>query len=321
MVAVDLFLTNQCNKQCAYCFVKEKAHGSSLTREDFDRIIPHLKRAKVDLVTLIGGEPTIYPELAYVTQGLRNNNIRYDIFSNGLFDARRLDGIVLEGVQVSVHFPSDDRTEKKAVENLEYLRKRKATAILRDVISDGYNFSKAVRFIEKHRKYISSVRVKIAQPNLERSNEYLHDIFQVKTGLLTFLKILDKMGMDLSNCCFLPYCEFSKNELNFLKSVNYLSRCQRVFYIDTDLTLKLCPYHNEAFGKLEDLGAILARKHLIKIPIYEKCGSCSHYKRNECIPCFSYSNSKEDLTGFRKVVLQDPIVCDPGEGRVIETGE
>ena len=134
MVAVDLFLTNQCNKQCACCFVKEKAHGSSLTREDFDRIIPHLKRAKVDLVTLIGGEPTIYPELAYVTQGLRNNNIRYDIFSNGLFDARRLDGIVLEGVQVSVHLPSDARTEKKAVENLPVFNKMRD---LRIWINDG----------------------------------------------------------------------------------------------------------------------------------------------------------------------------------------
>ncbi|MBF0504810.1 MAG: radical SAM protein [Candidatus Omnitrophica bacterium] len=313
MGSIDLFLTNRCNKQCACCFVKEKSRGSSLTREDFDKIIPHLKRAKVERVALIGGEPTIYPELGYVTQGLRRNNIKYDIFSNGLFDVRSLEGIALEGVQVSVHLPYDAKTEKKAVNNLRYLHKRKAKAILRDVINEGYNFSKAIRFIEQNRKYISGVRVKIAQPNLERNNEYLRDIAQVKTGLLTFLRIVCKMGMDVSNCCFLPYCEFSTDELDFLKSVNYLSRCRRVFYIDTDLTLKICPYHNETFGTLEDLGAVLAGKHLIKVPVYEKCAACHHYISNECIPCFSYSNSKDDLVRFRKVIGCEKSATDKGE--------
>jgi hypothetical protein len=92
--------------------------------------------------------------------------------------------------------------------------------------------------------------------------------------------------------------------LAFLKSIKYLSRCQRVFYIDPDLKLKLCPYHNQGFGELEDLNVILARKHLIKTTIYDKCGCCEHYKNDECIPCFAYSNRKEDWAEFKKIVFQ-----------------
>jgi molybdenum cofactor biosynthesis enzyme MoaA len=51
-------ITERCNLHCAHCFVSATRRGSDLDVEDLKHIVlPRLREAGVDRLTLTGGEP------------------------------------------------------------------------------------------------------------------------------------------------------------------------------------------------------------------------------------------------------------------------
>lgn len=57
-------ITERCNLHCAHCFVSSGDWGEHMSRQDVaDKVLPRLVRARVERVTLTGGEPFAHPEL------------------------------------------------------------------------------------------------------------------------------------------------------------------------------------------------------------------------------------------------------------------
>ncbi|MEU1273557.1 radical SAM protein [Streptomyces sp. NPDC005799] len=57
-------LTERCNELCKHCFVNATKRGDDMDRQAVqDRLIPQLLHARVNRVTITGGEPFTHPEL------------------------------------------------------------------------------------------------------------------------------------------------------------------------------------------------------------------------------------------------------------------
>jgi len=57
-------ITERCNLHCAHCFVSSGNWGEHMRRQDIaDKVLPRLLRARVERVTLTGGEPFAHPDL------------------------------------------------------------------------------------------------------------------------------------------------------------------------------------------------------------------------------------------------------------------
>jgi hypothetical protein len=57
-------ITERCNLHCAHCFVSSGDWGEHMSRNDIvDKVLPRLMQARVERVTLTGGEPFAHPDL------------------------------------------------------------------------------------------------------------------------------------------------------------------------------------------------------------------------------------------------------------------
>jgi radical SAM protein with 4Fe4S-binding SPASM domain len=98
-------ITERCNLHCAHCFVSATREGTDMDPERIrDRLLPQLKEARVERVTLTGGEPFAHPALLEITEAARRSNLGVTVCTNGtLIDASTMDALAeLDSVSVNV---------------------------------------------------------------------------------------------------------------------------------------------------------------------------------------------------------------------------
>lgn len=76
-------LTERCNLHCGHCFVNAQSSGKDISFEKLEKIIlPQLKKNDVTKVTLTGGEPFVYTQLAEAVSLLSSRGISVCICTN-----------------------------------------------------------------------------------------------------------------------------------------------------------------------------------------------------------------------------------------------
>ena len=83
----NLMLTNYCNYKCSYCFGKDimfpKNPRQMMSRETFNGLVEWVKKGPSDNVFhLMGGEPTLHPDIDYFVGRLLEEDMHITIFSN-----------------------------------------------------------------------------------------------------------------------------------------------------------------------------------------------------------------------------------------------
>lgn len=65
-------ITERCNLHCAHCFVSSGDWGEHMRYEDIvERVLPRLARARVERLTLTGGEPFVHPAILEICKAVR----------------------------------------------------------------------------------------------------------------------------------------------------------------------------------------------------------------------------------------------------------
>ena len=68
---MNLMVNNYCNLHCPYRFAQEEMHSKkvmNITIENYKIFLDFLKKNDMDSVRLIGGEPTLHPDLDKLIQ-------------------------------------------------------------------------------------------------------------------------------------------------------------------------------------------------------------------------------------------------------------
>lgn len=100
-------ITERCNLHCAHCFVSSTAVGEDLAMEQFaDRVLPRLLAARVQRITLTGGEPFVHPDLIAMCKAVRDHGLPVGICTNATqtTDEQIAELTALGNVHINVSF-------------------------------------------------------------------------------------------------------------------------------------------------------------------------------------------------------------------------
>jgi radical SAM protein with 4Fe4S-binding SPASM domain len=100
-------ITERCNLHCAHCFVSSTRRGSDMDPADLrETVFPRLLRARVERLTLTGGEPFVHPSLLQICTDAIGAGLSVGICTNGTGVSDEVIGELqkLEKVHVNVSF-------------------------------------------------------------------------------------------------------------------------------------------------------------------------------------------------------------------------
>lgn len=76
-------ITERCNLHCAHCFVSSGNLGAQMRFEDIvERVLPQLRRARVERLTLTGGEPFLHPAIVEICAAVTDMDLPLGVCTN-----------------------------------------------------------------------------------------------------------------------------------------------------------------------------------------------------------------------------------------------
>lgn len=157
-----------CNIKCKACYNNEKPKFKSLeeVKSDFYKI---LELRKISAIAIIGGEPLLHPQLFEIITFLKEQNLKVELFTNGLLLDEalcyKLAGAGVDLVFLHVDFGQDrpDLANNSSLTDINNLRTAKAKLIKqagmeaaismtlkksqKDILMDNVNFFVDSRYI------------------------------------------------------------------------------------------------------------------------------------------------------------------------------
>ena len=95
MITNSLFMeiTNKCNKKCSYCYnnMDKNIKNTYISKQNIINLINQAQKMNIESIILSGGEPTLYPELEYITEYILKKQFNCKINSNAYNQNRLID--------------------------------------------------------------------------------------------------------------------------------------------------------------------------------------------------------------------------------------
>jgi radical SAM protein with 4Fe4S-binding SPASM domain len=102
-----LQITERCDLHCAHCFVSSTKRGSDIQLEAIvTDVLPKLRAARVDRLTLTGGEPFAHPDVIAIAAAAVDQGMTVGICTNGtnVTDAQIAKLVEIDDVHVNISF-------------------------------------------------------------------------------------------------------------------------------------------------------------------------------------------------------------------------
>jgi hypothetical protein len=162
---VQMFITNRCNKRCSGCFYKDRLGSNDMNVAEYVSLLdPYVESA--DKVILLGGEPTLHPNLLDMIDHNKQKGLRTTVYTNGA-NLRQFVGFDMTNVTIRLGVDGLVGTEKPLKEidlvdvpiHLNYMLGPKGFFHIYDVAnyaSDHFNCD--VFFISRYRDTKENIR-------------------------------------------------------------------------------------------------------------------------------------------------------------------
>jgi len=211
----NLMLTKQCNLHCSYCFANEFVNQQSdvMSYENFLKCLRFLLSNPSTRIGLIGGEPTLHPELKQMLATLIDSPFKsVCLFTNGILLDRYFAELRNSKFQILINLNSPesvgqnlyDRTMDNLDQMINHLYMREQIELSLNIHSPGMDFEYMLDALKRFRQ--NRVRLSIAVPNIDedRNLEPFAYFRSMEETVRTLIKAL--LEMDIAPCfdCNLP---------------------------------------------------------------------------------------------------------------------
>jgi len=302
---VRIELTNYCNRDCSYCFFREKLadRTSEMSFADYQYIVERCEKEKVERVHLQGGEPTSYSHFPEALDLLRKKHIFYKLLTNGVFETELLDRLdVSKRNDVLINYNHPDTYNatgdwdlvNRNIAGLERMGMQFQLGYTIYERKPDYDF-----FLQAIKKYkISEVRWDLARPSGEFTNKYfnLNDFFEMMPVVSDFVEACHKLKPYIFPFadCPIPVCVWFHGGEYPMSSMDYFKHflCSSCINIGPGLVIGTCPGSVQFRNiKLTDFQSITqaarfvekeVNDHVNSIWLLEDCKNCIHRILNEC---------------------------------------
>lgn len=113
---LQLFITNRCNKRCKGCFYADMLSSEHMGFDLYKKLLnEYAKKLSATKVVLLGGEPTLHPQLRDFVAEAAGRGLLVTVYTNGA-NLQALDGCVGDGVAVRIGVLGHRRSEKPLAE-------------------------------------------------------------------------------------------------------------------------------------------------------------------------------------------------------------
>lgn len=331
----NLMLTKQCNLHCSYCFANEFVHRQSdvMSFENFLYCLDFLSHDVNERIGLIGGEPTLHPELRQMLIRLIDSPFSsICLFTNGILLDRYFNELRNSKFQILVNLNSPEstgmdnylHTVDNIQEMIQRLYMRDQTGLSLNIHSPDQDFEYILRVLRDFD--FRKLRLSLAIPNLEAGREidpvdYFFRMLPTLRGLLR--QMLEMDVAPVFDCNYLPFCLLTEEDRalfsqyeNTMRRSNLLSAnpiCAPVLEILPDLHVVRCfgmsGVHKARLTDFRNTGEL--RRHFLaqidaiayRILPSEKCRGCGHFLRGLCSGgCYAYRQKaiQEAITALEK---------------------
>jgi sulfatase maturation enzyme AslB (radical SAM superfamily) len=184
-----LVINNTCNRDCPFCFEGDFRHGPAqmMSVDDLDVLCGYFRIAQSspdDRVTLLGGEPTLHPQLLEIVDLIRDHcpNKQVLLLTNLACERELLAELLMRRVNVLVNIvpPELNTPEQQAAidANIDMLSEAPgciyAAAVTIASLDQDFGFFYDVLRRDRHHQ-IFNVRVGLSAPGYEFGNEFVAD--------------------------------------------------------------------------------------------------------------------------------------------------
>ncbi len=104
---IQLYPTLRCNQSCAFCFNRSLPAVSDMSLASFRVMFDKLKAVSIKTIDVIGGEPTLHPDLAGMISAAIGSGVHVNLSSNGT-NISVLEKILKTGDRVSIGLSVND---------------------------------------------------------------------------------------------------------------------------------------------------------------------------------------------------------------------
>lgn len=204
---MNLIITTKCDQSCEYCFIpKGKFQNMELGQIEYIANFHDFNRIKI--INILGGEPTLHPEMAKIITILRASNMNnlIQIFSHCGNDSAMLEKVKYDNI-VLVANCYENRQNPMVEANLRLAKKRGWTVVLSYTIyKKEIEVENIIEFCKE--MGIKIVRWSLAMPAYKRSNSSipLMDYREYISLVEVFNKSLLAKKIASYNDCPIPIC-------------------------------------------------------------------------------------------------------------------
>jgi hypothetical protein len=288
----NLFINSDCNLRCDYCFVSKDFGGAPprLDRRSFDAVLGWLKDAGATTVAILGGEPTLHPDLLYFLSELWRAGVCPVLFTNALFPPDWAEPLAALTVNIVVNYNGPEIGPPAALELRESNLGRLAGLGGRISLSKnlapghldyGYLIEGAKRF------GVKTIRYDLSRPRADLANAHFGSEGSGAgvQAMLGLARAAAAEGLATGLDCCLPACLMSPAELPELQALSspFESVCRPSLDILPDLSVIHCwplpglraPRLADFFDELDLLGHMAGLAQPVRAKARSECGGCS----------------------------------------------
>lgn len=314
----NIMINNNCNFNCSYCFAEDcKNEMQVMDFFTFAKAVNFITKTS-NHIGIIGGEPTIHPQIKDILKSLILNNRVNSItlYTNGTGIDKILDELADHKVNMLLNFNDKDISSenqvKKIMDNLQLMKDYgidNKISLGVNIYKENQNFDTIIELLKKYNR--KGLRISVVIPNTpDKKNIPALEYFKLmKPTLMDLLiKILDLGIAPTMDCNFIPSCVFSDDEKNLLYrkikenniETNLLnsSKCAIVVDILPNLNITRCFGVSDIQLNMSEVSnlneAITYFQQNIDAPCMLKqtsdiCSSCRDFKFGRCSGgCYAY---------------------------------
>lgn len=301
----NIALLNYCNLQCPYCFANEyiEEQKQTITMQQLERILGFCSTSQVSRIGLIGGEPTLHPEIEHIINRVESycadRKIRWILFTNGI-ELYRIIHLMCNShgsCLVNINHPSVLGTAKwmkllkslRLAQNLHCMNQIQfGINLYPNMIDFTYIIDLALQFNKK------KLRVSYVAPTCDYRGVDKDLYYQdAKHTFLNFVKVAKQHDIRLEiDCNHVPYCYFDDDEKILMQSVvsNWHNYCNPVVDISPDFKGSSCFGAYDLvdlsdFDTLEEAERYFLVKKMLPLAYQNnagKCNTCEKFNKAIC---------------------------------------
>lgn len=311
-------LTETCNNRCTYCYENASGYVSDgkrrssrrLSLEDIEYVSPVLIACGLRKAILIGGEPTLNPQLIEIISYLSGKPVQTLLATNARVfsderQARTISDAGLRSASVSLHGWSEDTYEglgNKAGFDQAILGMKNLTSA---GVKVGANLVLGKRTLEHsgaivdffERLGVQVAHFSVATPAVSPNRidgSFTAPMRPMASHVMDIFKRCSDAGIHASFQLNLPFCLFEKADIQALLDAGSVSQSCHVIdgsgiVIRPDLDIATCTHMMEFTLSLGNRSAFASREAFLQFwraPHYEtERRRANSYRRDECSSC------------------------------------